>query len=92
MIEPGNPVYMTERGVEKAQSELETLLTYTRPEIVGYLQDAKDGGDAADNTEFLYLVQELENIDRRIRDLRYRVDRAQILSLIHISEPTRPTT
>jgi len=75
----GNPVYMTEMGIQKARAELETLLTITRPEIIGYLQDAQDGGDAEDNTEYLYLAQELESIDRRVGDLRHRIDHAQLI-------------
>lgn len=73
------PVFMTEHGIQKAQAELARLVSITRPEILDYLQDAQDGGDSADNTEYLLLSQELEAIDRRIRDLAYRLERAQVI-------------
>jgi transcription elongation factor GreA len=73
------PVYMTEQGIQKAQAELAQLVTLTRPEILDYLQDAKDGGDSADNTEYLLLIQELEDVDRRIRDLAYKIEHAQLI-------------
>ncbi|HSG18861.1 MAG TPA: GreA/GreB family elongation factor [Anaerolineae bacterium] len=82
MIAPAKPVYMTEKGIRKTQTELETLLKIKRPEVLGYLQDAKDGGDSADNTEYLYLAQELETIDQRISDLRYRLDHAQLIQRV----------
>lgn len=79
MMTIGKPVYMTEKGIQKTRTDLETLLRITRPEILGYLQDAKDGGDSDDNTEYLYLAQEMGNIDRQIRDLKYRLERVQII-------------
>lgn len=81
------PVYMTEKGFQKAKSELETLLSFKRPEILDYLQDAKDGGDSADNTEYLFLIQELETVDRRIRDLRYKLEHSQLIQQAGHNEP-----
>jgi transcription elongation factor GreA len=79
MISSEITFYMTETGVQKAQTALETLENDTRPEILGYLQDAHGSGDSSENTEFLYLSQDLEIIDRRIRDLKYRLARVQII-------------
>lgn len=85
---PGNSntIYMTEKGMQKARIELEILLNTTRPELLGYLQDARDGGDSADNTEYLYLIQDLEGIDRRIRELRYKLDHAQLIERVNTNE------
>ena len=82
MITLMKPVYMTEKGIKRAETELETLIRTKRPEILGYLQDAKDGGDSADNTEYLYLAQELEAIDQRISDLKYRLDHVQLIQRV----------
>ena len=89
MIAPVKPIYMTEKGIQKAWTELETLLKVTRPEILGYLQDAKDGGDSADNTEYQYLIQELDSVDRRIRHLEYKLKNA---ILIEQGEPKEAIT
>ena len=86
MITLKKPVYMTEKGIQKAETELETLIKMKRPEILGYLQDSKDGGDSADNTEYLYLAQELETIDQRISDLKYRLDHAQLIQRVEQME------
>ena len=82
MVKQDNAVYMTERGIRKAQDELDRLLSTDRPELLRYLQDARDGGDAGDNTEYIYLTQELDSIDRRIRDLKYRLEHAQLIEQV----------
>lgn len=79
MITSTKPIYMTEQGMQKARTELATLLEVTRPEILGYLQDAKDGGDSADNTEYQYLIQDLEGVDRRIRHLEHKLKNAILI-------------
>jgi transcription elongation factor GreA len=86
MVALVKPIYMTEKGLSKTESELQALLDAKRPEIIDYLQDAKDGGDTADNTEYLYLLQELESIDQRIRDLRYKLEHAQLIQQIEQTE------
>ena len=86
MVKQDSPVYMTERGVQKAQKELETLLNVTRPELIEYLQDARDGGDSGDNTEYIYLTQELESVGRRIRDLKYRLEHVQLIEQVREKE------
>lgn len=79
MVKQDKTVYMTERGIQKAQDEVERLLSVDRPELLRYLQDARDGGDAGDNTEYIFLTQELDSIDRRIRDLKYKLEHAQLI-------------
>jgi transcription elongation factor GreA len=86
MVEKDNTVFMTERGLQKARKELETLINTSRPELLDYIQDARDGGDSDDNTEFSYLSQELENISRRIRDLEYMLDHAQLIERVGSNE------
>jgi transcription elongation factor GreA len=86
MVEKDNTVFMTERGIQKARKELETLINTSRPELLDYIQDARDGGDSDDNTEFSYLSQELENISRRIRDLEYMLDHAQLIERVGSNE------
>lgn len=82
MVKQDSAVYMTERGIQKAQNELERLLNADRPELLQYLEDARDGGDSGDNTEYIYLTQELDSIDRRIRDLRYKLEHAQLIEQV----------
>jgi transcription elongation factor GreA len=79
MTATDNAVYMTDKGIRKVRAELETLLETTRPELLGFLQDARDGGDSADNTEYLFLIQELEDIDRRIKELEFKLEHVQLI-------------
>lgn len=72
-------VLMTEAVFRKVQDELDQLLNITRPTIIAYLQDARDGIDAADNTEFLYLQEELIFVERYIRELQFSLENAQII-------------
>lgn len=72
-------ILMNEAGFHKAQDELDQLLNVTRPTIIAYLQDARDGIDAEDNTEYIYLQEELTFIERRIRELQTSLERAQII-------------
>lgn len=77
---------MTEKGIQKARQELERLQRVERPEVLGYLEDAKDGGDSADNTEYLYLTQELASVDRRIRELEFKLKNAQRIERVESAE------
>jgi transcription elongation GreA/GreB family factor len=70
-------VLMTEVGFRKVRDELDQLLNVTRPTIITYLQDARDGIDAADNTEYLYLQEELIFVERRIRELQFSLENAR---------------
>ena len=72
-------VLMTEVGFRKVHDELDQLLNVTRPTIIAYLQDARDGIDAGDNTEYLYLQEELIFVERRIRELQFSLENAQII-------------
>lgn len=79
MIKPRKPLFMTESGIKKSREELETLMQVTRPQVFEYLADAKDGGDSADNTEYLFLSQEIREIDRCIREHQYCLEHYQLI-------------
>lgn len=79
------PVYMTERGRQKIQDQLDHLSNVVRPEYAELLHDAREGGDSIDNTEHIYLVEELALIEARIREFNYMLDHAELI------QPGAPT-
>lgn len=79
------PVYMTERGRQKIQDQLNHLCNVVRPEYAELLHDAREDGDSLDNTEYIYLVEELASIEAWIYELEH------ILSHAELIQPGAPT-
>ena len=66
--------YFTESGLKKLNDELHYLKTKGRTDIANQIAEARDKGDLSENAEY--------DAAKDAQGLR--------LSLIHISEPTRP--
>lgn len=73
------PIYVTEKGREKLQEELQFLRENKRPDIIDRLQDAKGGSDWMDNTEYMLIEDELAFIDGRIQELEHMLRHAEII-------------
>lgn len=73
------PIYMTEKGRQKIQEQLHHLCNVVRPEYAELLHDAREGGDSIDNTEHIYLVEEMTLIETWIRELQYMLDHAELI-------------
>ena len=71
--------YMTPIGHKNMKSELLNLLNVDRPEIVRIVSWAASNGDRSENGDYLYGKRRLREIDRRIRHLTKRLDRAEIV-------------
>ncbi|HCB49143.1 MAG TPA: transcription elongation factor GreA [Chloroflexi bacterium] len=79
------PVYMTEKGRQKIQDQLDHLYNVVRPEYAELLHEAREGGDSIDNTEYIYLVEEMASIEAWIRELEHMLDHAELI------QPGAPT-
>lgn len=73
------PNYLTPAGAKKLQDELKLLSGTERPKVVQEVADAAAQGDRSENAEYIYGKKRLREIDRRIRFLTQRLDRAQIV-------------
>ena len=73
------PNYLTPSGAKKLQDELKQLAGVERPRIVSEVADAAAQGDRSENAEYIYGKKRLREIDRRIRFLTQRLDRAVIV-------------
>jgi transcription elongation factor GreA len=79
------PVFMTERGRQRIQDQLDSLYNVVRPEYAELLHDAREGGDSIDNVEYTYLVEELSLIEARISEFE------QMLNYAELIQPGSPT-
>ena len=66
--------YITRKGFEKLQAELEWLWKEERPRVTEAVATAAALGDRSENADYIYGKKRLREIDRRIRFLTKRVD------------------
>jgi transcription elongation factor GreB len=80
--EPAGPPprnYITPAGHARMKDELLQLLDRERPEVVRIVSWAASNGDRSENGDYLYGKKRLREIDRRIRFLTRRLDRAEVV-------------
>ena len=71
--------YMTPGGFARMKDELDRLLQKERPELVATVSWAAGNGDRSENGDYIYGKKRLREIDRRIRFLVRRLDRAEVV-------------
>jgi transcription elongation factor GreB len=74
----GTRNYMTPAGYRRLREELMRLLDVERPQVVETVSWAAKNGDRSENGDYLYGKKRLREIDRRIRFLTRRLDRAEV--------------
>ncbi|MFA7667299.1 MAG: transcription elongation factor GreB [Burkholderiaceae bacterium] len=78
-LPPGGRNYMTPAGHARMKEELLQLLDVERPAVVQVVSWAASNGDRSENGDYLYGKKRLREIDRRIRFLTRRLDRAEVV-------------
>jgi transcription elongation factor GreB len=76
---PGGKNYITRAGYDRLRAELFQLMDEERPRIVEVVHWAASNGDRSENGDYLYGKKRLREIDRRIRFLTRRLDRAEVV-------------
>lgn len=76
---PGGKNYITRVGYDRLQHELRSLLDVERPRVVEVVHWAASNGDRSENGDYLYGKKRLREIDRRIRFLTRRLERAEVV-------------
>jgi transcription elongation factor GreB len=71
--------YMTPGGFTRMKDELDHLVQKERPELVATVSWAAGNGDRSENGDYIYGKKRLREIDRRIRFLIRRLDRAEVV-------------
>jgi transcription elongation factor GreB len=75
----GSRNYMTPGGFVRLKAELTWLADKERPEVVASVAWAASNGDRSENADYIYGKKRLREIDRRIRFLIKRLDRAEVV-------------
>ena len=75
----GTRNYMTPGGFARLRRELDRLVSNERPELVATVAWAASNGDRSENADYQYGKKRLREIDRRIRFLVRRLDRAEVV-------------
>jgi transcription elongation factor GreB len=76
---PGGKNYITKQGYQALRDELAHLLDVARPEVVQVVSWAASNGDRSENGDYIYGKRRLREIDRRIRFLTRRLDKAEVV-------------
>jgi transcription elongation factor GreB len=75
----GTKNYITPAGHQRLRDELLQLLDNERPEVVRLVSWAASNGDRSENGDYIYGKRRLREIDRRIRFLGKRLDKAEVV-------------
>ncbi len=70
--------YITPQGYARLRGELMQLIDEERPRIVETVHWAASNGDRSENGDYLYGKKRLREIDRRIRFLTKRLEKAEV--------------
>ncbi len=75
----GTKNYVTPGGFQRLKAELDALVDHERPAMVSTVAWAASNGDRSENGDYIYGKKRLREIDRRIRFLVRRLDRAEVV-------------
>ena len=78
-IPAGTRNYITPAGHKRLKDELLHLIDVERPEVVRTVSWAASNGDRSENGDYIYGKKRLREIDRRIRFLTKRLDKAEVV-------------
>ena len=78
-VPPGTPFYMTPEGHTALQAELHQLWHGERPKVTEIVSWAAALGDRSENADYQYGKRRLRQIDSRVRFIRRRLDRAEVV-------------
>ena len=71
--------YLTPNGAARFQAELHQLRAVERPKVVEVVSWAAGNGDRSENGDYIYGKKRLREIDRRMRFLIKRLEKAKIV-------------
>jgi transcription elongation factor GreB len=71
--------YITPAGYRRLKDEFSRLWDLERPKLIETISWAASNGDRSENADYLYGKRRLREIDRRLRFLSRRLERAEIV-------------
>ena len=72
-------IFLTKKGLEELQAELDNLKQNVRPEVISQIKEARAQGDLSENAEYHAARDRQGQIEARIKELEYLVDNATII-------------
>lgn len=78
-LQPGEKIYVTPAGHRALVEELDQLWRVERRRVVEIVSWAAGNGDRSENGDYLYGKKRLREIDKRVRFLRKRIERSEIV-------------
>ena len=78
-VPAGTPFYMTPEGHAAMQAELHRLWHEERPKVTEIVSWAAGLGDRSENADYQYGKRRLRQIDSRVRFLRKRLERSEVV-------------
>jgi transcription elongation factor GreB len=82
------PVYITPDGYRQLVGEFDRLLKEERPTVTAEVAYAASLGDRSENAEYIYGKKRLRAIDKRLRYLKSRLDKIEVVDPREITGPT----
>lgn len=79
MTKPNEKNYITRAGFNRLKEEAQKLFHEERPKVVEVVAWAASNGDRSENADYQYGKKRLREIDRRVRFLGQRMDKAEIV-------------
>jgi transcription elongation factor GreB len=71
--------YITPAGLKRLRDEFAALWDVERPKLVETIAWAASNGDRSENADYQYGKRRLREVDRRLRFLSGRIDRAEVV-------------
>jgi transcription elongation factor GreA len=81
---PVSVTYLTEKGLEKLQAELDYLQNVKRDEIAKSLHNATDNEEPCENGEYMLVKNEQSWVEGRICELKKLLNRVEIIKPLSI--------
>ncbi len=75
----GHDIFLTQKGYEKLQAELEHLKTVKRREVAKQLEKARAMGDLSENAEYDAAKEAQAHLEKRIAELSDKLSRSRII-------------
>ncbi len=72
-------VPMTVQGKKKLETELKTLLSVERPNVIRAIEEARSHGDLSENAEYDAAKEKQSFIEGRIQDINSKLARAHVV-------------
>lgn len=72
-------IFLTKKGLEEVEAELNDLKQNVRPEVISQIKEARAQGDLSENAEYNAARDRQGHVEARIKELEYIVDNATII-------------